>query len=206
MIHVVGNSHVNTFSNCPFVSRGEVKNDVFKLHHIGALTAKYMLRKYSNKINGVLKHIQKGSHIIPMAGEVDCRFHIPLQATRQKKNDEAMVSEFMKGYMEVFDYLISLGYKPIAFGTHPSTTEDHDMSNIMRPIHSSMERRNGISILWNEQLEQEAYTRNIPFISIYHYLVNGSNKTNMKYYLDYCHLNSSLVFEFILMELKKIGL
>ena len=205
MIHVIGNSHVSTFSNCNFVSKEESKGD-FKLHYIGTLTAKYYLKKYSNKLNAVLKNISESDYVIPIAGEVDCRFHIPLQADRKKIKDKYMTMEFMWGYMEVFDYLLNLGYKPIAFGTHPTTTEKHDISDINRPIYGDMIRRNNISNLWNELLEEESQKRGIPYFSIYGYLVNDKNETNMDYFLDYCHLNGEKVYPFIKEELCNLHL
>lgn len=207
MIHILGNSHVNTFSNWDSLSRIECSHKSFKLHHIGAVTARYGYDVHFNKINAVLAGLRrKKDYIIPMAGEVDCRMHIGLQADRKKKSDEEMVELFMEGFMKWYDYMIGLRYRLISFGTHPSTTEDHDMSDIMRPIYGNMYRRNKITLMWNERLEHESKLRDVPYFSIYRYLVNEDNKTNMEFFLDYCHLNSSLVMPFIEKELNKIGI
>jgi hypothetical protein len=207
MIHILGNSHVNTFSNWDSLSRIESSHKSFKLHHIGPVTARYGYDVHLNKINAVLVGIRrKKDYIIPMAGEVDCRMHIGLQADRRKMLDKEMVDIFMEGFMKWYDYMLGLRYRLISFGVHPSTTEDHDMSDIYRPIYGDMERRNKISRLWNKKLKEESKLRNIPYFDIFDYVVNENDKTNMEFYLDYCHLNSSLVIPYIEKELKAIGI
>lgn len=212
MIHVIGNSHVNTFSMAHSLTRDKSNSELFKLKCLGPVTARYLYDVHLNKIDKYLAHVDKeNDYIILMAGEVDCRFHIPLQADRKNKKkkktpDTEMVDIFMEGFMKTYDYLLGLGYKLVSFGTHPSTTEDTSMTNLRRPIYDKPERRNNISVMWNTALERESKKRNIPYFSIYHYLVNSKNQTNMDYYLDYCHLNGYQVFGFIITEIKKLRL
>ncbi len=204
-IHIIGNSHVNTFSGYPYLSRDKSKGDRFVLHHMGAVTARYMHKVHSGSLAHYLKTVNKETdYVILMAGEVDCRFHIPLQADRKKTSDGAMTEIFIKGFMEAIDFVSSQGYKQIVFGCHPSTTEDHNMSKLDRPIYGSPERRNNIALIWNELLELESLKRDLPYFDIYKHLTDNNNRTNMDYFIDYCHLNSEMVMGYILFELSLI--
>ena len=205
MIHIIGNSHVNTFSGLPHLSRKESATKYFKLHYIGATTARYMYKVSHMKVHKALRKINVNDWIIPLAGEVDCRFHIPLQADKQKVSDSEMVDDFIEGFMETYDFIKELGYKIISFGCHPSTTEDHNMDSLDKPVYGSPERRNNIALLWNKRLKEESDKRNIPYFDIYKYLVNGGNETNMDYYIDYCHLNGEKVFNFLINEIEELG-
>ena len=207
MIHIIGNSHVNTFSNLPYLERSKSNSRLFNLHCIGATTARYMYKVSKEKIDASLKHINiKKDYIIPLAGEVDCRFHIPLQADKKKVSDKVMTDLFIDGFMETYAYLLSLGYKLISFGCHPSTTENHNMESLQKPIYGDVKRRNNISLLWNKRLKEESDKRGIPYFDIYKYLVDKNNITNMDYYLDYCHLNGKKVYDMILSELNGVKL
>lgn len=207
-IHVIGNSHVNTFSGYPYLSREESKYSFFKLYHLGPATAKYMNVKYGDQIKEMLKDVNKETdYILPVAGEVDCRFHIPLQADRLKFDDATMTGEFMYEYMQVFKMLHWQGYKTIMFGCHPSTNDPHDMSDLSSPVYGSPERRYKIEQYWNNLLVRESNKKMIPYFDIFYELKNkNAITTKMEYYIDYCHLNSEMVMPLIIEKLKKINI
>lgn len=204
MIHVIGNSHVNTFSNEEFLTRN-FKNKYFSSFYLGPVIAYNFLEHHYLKLEDYLiNNVNKKRDFIHICvGEVDCRVHLPLQADKQLKCDATVIDECVKRLFRVYDDLLKRQYRCIAFSTHPTTTESHDMSYSDRPIYGSPERRNNICKLWNELTKNSCYYRSMPFISFYEYLVDENNKTKMEYFLDYCHINSKKVFQFIIEELKK---
>lgn len=203
MIHLIGNSHVNTFSNDNKLNLS-FENDFFKSYHIGPVIAYNFYEHHMGSVNEIINNnnIQKDDYISLIVGEVDCRLHLPLQADKQNKTDIEIVEECVNRLFRCYDNLLERGFNLIVYSTHPTTTENHDMSREDRPIYSSVERRNDISLLWNEKTEELCKSKNIKFVNFYDLLIDEKNITKMVYYLDYCHLNSSMCYPFILKKTK----
>jgi hypothetical protein len=138
-----------------------------------------------------------------IVGEVDCRWHLPKQSSLQNKKIEELVEECVTRYFECYLDLINRGYKVIVWAGHPSTTAGHN-DNLGCPVYGDCEYRNKISFYWNDVLKNLCEINDIPFLSIMDYLVDENKITKMEYFLDYCHLKSSLVLPFVYEELKKI--
>jgi hypothetical protein len=201
MIHLIGNSHVSTFSNDNKVNMS-FENEFFKSHYIGPVIAYNFYEHHMESVNKIINNVQKNDYISLIVGEVDCRVHLPLQADNQKNSDEEIVDECITRLFRCYDNLLERGYKVIVYSTHPTTTENHDMSREDRPIYGNVERRNNICMIWNKKLEILCKSKNIIFINFYDLLVNENNITKMDYFLDYCHLNSSMCYPFILEKTK----
>ena len=203
MIHLIGNSHVNTFSNDDKINMS-FENEFFKSHHIGPVIAYNFYEHHMSSVNKIIidNNIQKSDYISLIIGEVDCMVHLPLQADIQKINDEEIVAECVNRLFRCYDNLLERDYKIIVYSTHPTTTENHDMSREDRPIYGDVERRNNISLIWNKKLGDLCKSKNIKFVNFYDLLVNENNITKMEYFLDYCHLNSSMCYPFILEKTK----
>jgi len=210
MIYCIGNSHVAYFAGTEkrsYFPKKEnesfnelIGDDRFKLLDLGGIIAYNFIDSHMNKVYDIIKNID---YISLIAGEVDCRLHLPSQADKQNKSDEETVNECAERFFICYDKLIEMGYKVFCISTHPTTTEGHSMQDMSRPIYGNVERRNNICVLWNRKLEELSLIRNIPFITIYNNLVDENNITKMEYFSDYCHLNSSKVINFYLDELKK---
>jgi hypothetical protein len=203
MIHLIGNSHVNTFSNDDKINMS-FENEFFKSYHIGPVIAYNFYEHHMKSVNDVINNnnIQKSDYISLIVGEVDCRVHLPLQADNQKITDDEIVAECVNRLFRCYDNLLERDYNLIVYSTHPTTTENHDMSREDRPIYGDVERRNNISLLWNKKLGDLCKSKNIKFVNFYDLLVNENNITKMEYFLDYCHLNSSMCYPFILEKTK----
>jgi len=201
MIHVIGNSHVNTFSSDNKLNMS-FENDLFKSHHIGPVIAYNFYEHHMPSVYNIIKNINKNDYISLIVGEVDCRLHLPLQADKQNQTDDKIVDECVNRLFRCYDVLKNNGYNLIVFSTHPTTTENHDMSKTDRPIYGNVERRNNICLMWNKKLEELCKIKNIKYVDFYHLLVDENNITKMEYFLDYCHLNSSMCYPFILKKIK----
>lgn len=208
MIHVIGNSHVSTFSNktVPPVWMS-YESEYFVPVHLGAITAYNFYNNHKEYIISYLnERVKDTDKVTFIAGEVDCRLHLPLQADQQKKSDEIIVRECIDRFKELFNLALKLNKNVFAFGTHATTNEGHSMSNMDRPIYGDMKRRNNICLLWNKYLEEMSNNLNIKYTSIYNKLVNQNNETIMDYMADYCHLQSFKIYPFIIEEFKNKGI
>jgi hypothetical protein len=206
MIHCIGNSHVNTFSNSSIINYKTFDNPYFIPHWIGPTIAYNFFEHHLLKALETVDKIDKQKDFITLiVGEVDCRYHLPKQAEEQKRSDEDIVKECIDRFIRCYDEFKNNGYKIIITGTHPTTTAEHDL-NPHGPIWGNVERRNKICVLWNRYLKSEAKKRNVPFISIYDYLVDENNITKMEYYFDNNHLIGNKVYDFILKEMKEAGI
>lgn len=87
----IGNSHVNTFSNMPNLTL-EFKNEFFEGRHIGSVIAYNFLEHHFDKVLCIYQsqEISAGSYLTLVAGEVDCRLHIPVHSDKEKISDEEM--------------------------------------------------------------------------------------------------------------------
>lgn len=204
MIHCIGNSHINTFSNKSELDYKNITNDYFIGHWLGPVIAYNFFEHHMAKAMQEVIGIQKQNNYITLiVGEVDCRLHLPKQADIQRRPDDRVVKECIDRLMRCYDVFINSGYNVIVTGTHPTTVGPHN-DDPDNPVWGNVQRRNQICVLWNNFLKQEADKRKILYIDIYKYLVDENNITKMEYFLDYCHLNSSKVFNFIIEELKKV--
>tara|TARA_R110001592_G_scaffold339310_1_gene626992 strand:+ start:4062 stop:4700 length:639 start_codon:yes stop_codon:yes gene_type:complete len=205
MIHCIGNSHVSMFSNQEKLTLN-FRNEYFSACHLGPIIAYNFTDKHLPRtLDYFRNNVDKENDIICfVVGEVDCRLHIPLQSDNQKRNDLDVVKECVGRFFESYKILKRQGFKCFSLCTHPTTSQDHDMSNLDSPVYGSPQRRNDICVMWNEELERLSNELGIPYKTIYNKLVNPDNTTIMDYFLDYCHLDSKKVYGFILDELGDI--
>jgi hypothetical protein len=201
----IGNSHVNIFRGIDQVW-GNDTIDLFTTKHLGATIA---YNFYEHHYPQVLDYLSSTNinmqtdYVMLIVGEVDCRWHLPKQAEIQNINIEHLVEECINRYFRCYLDLINRGYKVIVWGGHPSTTSGH-CDNADSPVYGNCEYRNTITLYWNNYLKQLSEKNNIPFLSIIKYLIDDNNLTKMEYFMDYCHLKSSMVMPFVNKELKHI--
>lgn len=200
MIHCFGNSHVNTFSNCDYLSF-ESKNDIFKLYHLGPTIAYNFKDNHLYKVYQQLQDICVGDYISLILGEVDCRLHLPMRIV-SVDNIEEIVVECVERLFESYKKLISDGYKCIHFSTHP-TCIIPDKENEQYVV-GDVYFRNNICVVWNSVCEKLCNKNGIPFINFYDLLVDKNNLTKMEYFIDYCHLNSKMVFKDIVERIGNV--
>lgn len=201
MIHCFGNSHINTFSNCDVMSY-VANNDVFKLYHLGPTIAYNFFEHHYPNVVSLLHNINPVTDYVTLVvGEVDCRLHLPKQADLQNISDFEIVNDCVNRLFRCYKHLQELNVKCLVYSTHPTTS--YICPDNKDYIYSDMKRRNDICLLWNSCCERLCEQYNIPYISFYDKLVNENNETNMEYFLDYCHLKSSMIYETILRETKR---
>jgi len=192
MIFVFGNSHAHVFTNTHPATLGlGGQNDNFTSVSLGPTIAyNFYEHHYLTMLNWVNRlNINKEKDYIVLAiGEVDCRWHLPYQASIQNKTNEEIVTECIDRYFRVYLDLKNKGYKIIGWGGHPSTISGHN-NDPNNPVFGDCLTRNKISLYWNNLLEKKCLDNEITFISIINDLIDENGLTKMEYFDDYCHLN-----------------
>lgn len=193
MIYVIGNSHVNFFTNA-HPGTELFKTDQFVSYNFFACTAyKFWEKHFFEMLNvfDMLKVKRDTDYILMVAGEVDCRVHIPKQADIQGISDEEAVRLCLEKFFPCLMDLKARGFRPIGWGSHPSANlPPSDVEDM--PIYGDVYRRNRIGKMWGEQLKSLCDRYDIPFVSIFDDLLNEDGTTKTEYFMDYCHLNDAM--------------
>lgn len=210
MIFCFGNSHSAFFTNSTpsKFGEGENHNEYFRSFSLGPIIAYNfydhhfpLMIEWMNRLP-----ITENDKILIAVGEVDNRWHIPLQASKQNRDPIDIIHECIDKFFRAHLHLKENGYQVIGWGGHPSTTSGHndDPSN---PVYGDCLSRNKISLEWSNYLEQKCKDNNIKFISIIKDLINKvDGLTDMRYHTDYCHLNSTKFLPTVIEKFKKEGL
>jgi hypothetical protein len=193
MIYTFGNSHAHLFtgSNPGTSGFGEIKDDNFTSFSLGPVIAYNFSESHYPKVLDVLDNLKinkKTDFIMLIVGEVDCRWHLPLQASIQNRTIESVVDECVDRLFLSYLNLVEIGYKVIGWGGHPSTTSGHN-DDMNQPVFGDCINRNRISRYWNNSLKSKCEKHNIEYISIIDDLIDDNGLTKMEYFMDYCHLN-----------------
>jgi len=209
MIYIFGNSHAHFFTNSTpsKFGEGENKNEYFRSFSMGPIIAyNFFKHHFPIMLQWVNQlEITRNDHILIAIGEVDCRWHIPYQASIQNKDPIDIVHECINRLFVTYDILKNDGYNVIGWGGHPSTTGTHD-TDPSNPVFGDCISRNKISIEWSDFLEHKCNHNNIKFISIVKDLINIDKLTKMEYYTDYCHLSSEKYLAIVIEKFKTNGL
>lgn len=209
MIYIIGNSHVNVFSNSHPACRNAVK---FKDGDYEVITIPMGPNCAYNFTEKRLPHllnicstlpIPLGSKILLVVGEIDCRWHLPYQADLQSMSIESTVEICMDRFWPSFPKLRELGYEPCAWAVPPvnNIPSNSDESN---PVFGSVYDRADTIYYWNKFLKERCQSENIPYYSIYDQTVDsGYGYIKSEYMADYCHLDHDKVYPLIRAELTK---
>ena len=191
MIYVFGNSHANTFTGASPGDIGVWNSDgKFSSYSLGPVVAYNFKNNHYPKVLRILESldIKHDDYVLFAVGEVDHRWHIPRVASITKEPIEKLTVECVDRFFESLADLKEKNYNVIAWGNHPSTTEDR-CDNPEAPIFGNCLTRNLVGKLWNERLNELCSQVDIPFVSIFDDLVDENSLTKMEYYMDYCHLD-----------------
>ena len=183
MLIAIGNSHVHFFT-------GGHPGSAFSSHptkqiisySIGPTIAynffEHHLPHCIQKLNN--HPPSKEIFIVPVVGEVDCRWHIPKQAELQNRDVLDVASECIERLFRCHLHLKEMGYNVVGWGGHPSTTNGHN-DNPSCPVYGSCLIRNGISKFWNDKMKALCSTNGVQFISIFEHLITKEGLKNIPY-------------------------
>lgn len=211
MIHCIGNSHVWLFNGEPdskFPTHDQ-SSPYFRVHWLGPTIAYNFFEHHLSKAIECLKDVPNTDKVMFILGEVDCRWHLPYQADKQKRSIEDVTVECVDRFFPCLLEIRKLGHEVIGWATHPTTTHGHmdpPGTDTIGPVFGDVQLRNAACVAWNTRLAELCKKENIPFLSIYHYLVDENNITKTEYLRDYCHLNNDKCLPFVLAEMDALGI
>jgi len=202
-IHIIGNSHVSIFSGKSTIlnkypshveTYTPTPNITYCSYHIGPTIAYNFFEHHYHHVTDICERFvnKDTDYIMIVVGEVDCRWHLPKQASIQHIEIDTLVDECVTRFFRCYRDLSNKGYKCIGWGGHPSTNGGHN-DDPNSPVYGDVNRRNNISKLFEYTIKQKCIENNMPFISILHECINDDNTTDMTYFIDYCHLNADKI-------------
>lgn len=199
VIHCIGDSHVDFLSGYNSIQPEwplphDDRVQLYKTYRLGAVLAFTISKKDSKgylRLREVLKIIPKGSYVMLVLGEIDCRVHLLKQSQIQKRTKEQIVKECVDSYFESIIYLKKNKFKPVVWAVIPSTL--YEVADSDYPTYGSCKERNEITRLFNTYLKKWAKQENVPFISIYDTLVSAKGLTKMDYFIDLIHLSTRAI-------------
>lgn len=204
MIHCIGNSHANMFTNSPpgqkFVT---AYTSEFSSTSIGPVIAYNFVENHQNTCIQILSNIKinPDDKVMIVVGEVDCRIHIPKRVHINNESIEQVVNECATRFFKSIINIRDMGYNMITWCGHPSTTQGHN-DNPDSPIWGDCLFRNKISLEWKKTIQSLSKSNSIQCISIIDELINENGLTNMEYFIDYCHLDTNKVMPLVYEKLK----
>lgn len=211
VLHCIGDSHASFFSGSdvmqpvfPDVARNYIP--CFRSYRVGAATAYNLVKEKSQskgreKVFEILNSIEKGSEVLLVFGEIDCRVHVLSQVEKQNGTIDVVVEKIVDRYVTFAKEVKEKGYKVSLWGVIGSTDhvgsfgKEHEY-----PAVGSMVERNKVTKLFNEKLEKKAKKFGLGFVSIFDSLVNKEFVTNKTFYTDEVHLSQKVM----LLAIKKI--
>lgn len=209
MIYAFGNSHAHFFTNSDHTrfGEGDKRTEYCRSFSLGPVIAYNFMSHHFPLLTNMVNNlpIQKEDPILLVIGEVDCRWHLPLQAAKQNRDANEIVHECVDRFFHAHLALKEAGYRVVGWGNHPSSTQSHDPTP-SDPVYGDCLLRNKISLEWNDYLEKKCKESGIEFISIIRELINVDGLTKMEYFKDYCHLNPKKCLSLVIERFREKGL
>jgi lysophospholipase L1-like esterase len=196
-IYCIGDSHVSVFLGQDALApiwpqKANSLLPYFEIFRIGPITAYNLSEKNSTtkgreKLETIIKNIDKKSIIILSAGEIDCRIHLLKQAKINNYTYREAANILATKYITFVNTIKELGYNICILLPPPTkyTTED----TIGYPTYGSEEQRNEITKILSNELIMLCEVSKIPFIGIFD-RATQNNKTNKDYLWDGIHLST----------------
>lgn len=201
-IYCIGDSHTSFFSGVDrlqpkWPAHTEARLSLFKVFRIGPslafnLAIEGSRTKGRERLFEVLEaEVPKGSHVMLIFGEIDCRAHVINQAAKRSITIEDVVHSIVEAYSGVIDEVEALGYKVIVYNVIPSKRKPAAQSGREEDhiaVGTCLER-NRISKLFNQYLGDYCEQNEIHFLDVFDSLIDAKGLTDTWYYLDSIHLS-----------------
>lgn len=206
-IIVLGDSHVNFFSGNEELSFIPIGNEIntctsntvypFTPLHIGPCLAYNSNRFHTTTAFREKVEYLCQSFILPHArilcclGEIDLRVHVFKQAELQHKSYRQIVDAILAQYVQFLLWLQKQGYQVSCWGPIASQKDTCPLDPKF-PRNGTEAQRNMAAEYFNQQLSKLCLEHNIPFLSIFKYMITPDYLTLDKYLSpDRCHLGQS---------------
>ena len=218
MIYIIGDSHTALFTGTNDIQPkwpsefGKINNldriPLIKTFRISAGTAYNSKSKAVPIINEIIKcnNITELDTIILCFGEVDCRAHLIKQFSIQKIEINKIILECVNRLLETILYYKKKGFNIVGYGP-VATFKDENKNNIpVNRYFGNEVLRNKVTQFFNNYYKNLCYNNDIPFFTIFNYLIDSNLKSKKNYHTNDCMHYSTKVLPFILEEMELISL
>lgn len=193
MIHCIGDSHSSVFSGNEEMQPiwPDRSNDItpyFKSYRIGPATA-YQLANKKPIIDQILTLVGPNDKVLFCFGEVDIRAHLIKQAQLEGKILEDVIVDCVNRYMDVVRYYKSNGINIVVWG--PIASWNDSKPYLGGPSFGTNLERNEVTHHFNAHLREQCNMSDIPFVTIFDFMLNSDGTTNADYLDDWqdCHIH-----------------
>lgn len=192
-IFVFGDSHRTFFINTHPGSFKPGHKDIITSYSLGPTTAHNFYNNHHIKVVDRLNSLCDRGCCVIVAGEIDCRLHIPKLFLSTHKPIKTLINDTVKNLMKSLIELQHKGFKPVAWGPHP-TRNLETLSYNSEWYAGDQKLRNQICLAFNYVLYHESNKYNIPFgTNFYNIIKEYDNYTVYdEMYRDPIHLNQIL--------------
>lgn len=198
-LHIVGDSSIF-----------DLKYENITVHHIFEYSLYYPNDSTSvayrmGLLYSIIKQIKQNEWILLPFGDIDCRYYLPIHVNNE--NDRFIYTKICAyGYIELVKELIDKfpNHKFIVMGPLPI----HPLwFNIYSDEYATPLRLNYLAMDIIEKMRDLCSDSNIPFVSIFHLLVDRDIETNIFIYDDSMeNIRPHLIYTLLRRELRALGI
>jgi hypothetical protein len=215
IIYCIGDSHVSVFGGVNKMSDGWPSvYDIlpqFRTYKLGPVLAYNTATEFHSTrsvLFTILNLIPAKSSVLLCYGEIDCRVHILKQAELKKTNADIITKECAERYFGTVQEIKNLGFNVIVWAAIPTKSCDifkYVEDKEKYPHYGSYAKRNQITKIFNDTLEQQCKENSILFTSLFDKLIDENLRAKDKeYYIDSVHL-SQKAMPLIIEAFENIG-
>ena len=170
MIHIFGDSHRAFFTNTHPGSFAVAQQDKIISYTLGPGTAHNFYENRHQNMMDILKQTKTKAAVLIVAGEIDCRLHIPKIHLETGKRIPDLVEDTVNRFMRSLIELKQDGYQAIAWGPHP--TRHLEILDYNPEWYNGDQRmRNQICMAFNGALSHQAAKNKIPFATTFYNII-----------------------------------
>jgi len=154
----------------------------------------YKVKDHDDRVRRVIAPL-KNKHIIFSFGEVDVRIHLRYQHEKTGRPLTTLIEETARRYTFYVSLLRLEGYDIHVFNVIP--TGDYSgpqftawRRGLVYPFKASFAERQSYTLQLNERYRHYCRKLRIPFIDIYHHLVDARGRRKKELVYDFSHLNA----------------
>lgn len=136
------------------------------------------------------KTLVKGSTLMLSFGEIDLRNHVIAQAREQNRPAEAVVADCVSAYRHAVELALAAGFRTMIWAPPPSRPDEGPYPHMFPTVGTEVER-NAATRSMIDALRATMIPLGVPVISIFDEIVGPDLRSDGRYFMDSCHLNTA---------------
>lgn len=202
VIHCLGDSHCCFFIGRDKISPGfpheQSAYPFFVVHPVGPALA-YNLCQTGTTTRGrevlwdrLATCVKPGEWVLLSFGEIDCRAHLLLQAEKQQRPVEQLITDCVERYFSVVREIVAMGHRVIVYNVTPATNKAASYKPGRQqhyPTYGTPQQRNAVTRRFNTELKSRCDREGILFLANFESLVDANGRSRGQFFFDEIHLS-----------------